>query len=364
MNTTILGGITFVLVFAGIILVHETGHFLMARLFHIEVDEFGFGFPPRLLKLFAWKGTEFTLNWIPLGGFVRLRGEDDPTVSGGMAAANPWKRIPVLVAGAIMNLVLAVVVYMVLISQSGVPDKIIVSKVLADSPAAAAGIQTNDIVTQVDGRTIHAFSELYQYSLDHAGQSISLSLQRGQETLVVSIVPRVKPPEGQGPMGVEIDNILRPASFLVDTVPLSFKYTLSDIQNLLALPGRIISGVASPQEAQLGGPRSIWNLFQQSVARDVASRQPEPSSQTTRPTNYTLLVIISLTTTVGLANLLPIPALDGGRIFMTLIELVIRRPIPVKYQTAINGTSFVILLVILGAFYIKDIINPVVFTLP
>jgi membrane-associated protease RseP (regulator of RpoE activity) len=133
---------------------------------------------------------------------------------------------------------------------------------------------------------------------------------------------------------------------------------------LLALPGQIIAGSISPQEAQLGGPRTIWNLFQQSVARDVSSRQTAPSGQSQAPTNYTLLIIISLTITVGVVNLLPIPALDGWRIFTTLVEIVIRRPIPAKYQTAINSIGFLVLLVLLGFFYIKDLISPIAISLP
>src|SRR5512147_807942 len=122
MNTTFLGGITFVLVFAGIILLHELGHFVTARWFGIEVEEFGFGFPPRIVKLFNWKGTDFTLNWIPLGGFNKLKGENDPGLADGLAAASPLRRIPVLLAGAAMNLLTAVVVYTFFFAQVGIPD--------------------------------------------------------------------------------------------------------------------------------------------------------------------------------------------------------------------------------------------------
>jgi len=101
------------------------------------------------------------------------------------------------------------------------------------------------------------------------------------------------------------------------------------------------------------------------VARDVSSRQTTSTGGTSiQPTNYTLLTIISLTVTVAVANLLPIPALDGGRIFMTLPEIILRRRIPAKYQAMINGIGFIILLTLLVFFYIKDIISPVNFTLP
>src|SRR5258706_7043404 len=102
--------VLFLVVFAGMYYAHEFVHFIVARLFKIPVEEFGFGFPPRVATLFKWQGTEFTLNALPLGGFVRPRGENDPDVPDGLAAANPWKRLGVLFAGPLMNLLTAIVV--------------------------------------------------------------------------------------------------------------------------------------------------------------------------------------------------------------------------------------------------------------
>jgi regulator of sigma E protease len=166
-------------------------------------------------------------------------------------------------------------------------------------------------------------------------------------------------------MGVSVGQPLLPARSWFDTIPAAFSAVGRDVSSLLALPGRLIAGTISPQAAQIGGPRSVWNLFQQAVARDVTSRQESSNGTTARqPTNYTLLTIISLTVTVAVANLLPLPALDGGHIFMTLPEIFLRRRIPAKYLAMINGIGFVILVTLLGFFYIKDIINPVSFVLP
>src|SRR5512139_2779013 len=100
--------IVFILGLAALIFIHELGHVIPARLLNVEVEEFGIDFPPRLTKLFEHKGTVFTLNWIPLGGFVRPKGENDPSVPGGLAAASPWVRLGVLVAGPMMNLLTGV----------------------------------------------------------------------------------------------------------------------------------------------------------------------------------------------------------------------------------------------------------------
>ena len=368
MNTSLLGGITFVVVFAGIILVHELGHFIVARLMGIEVEEFGIGFPPRAVKLFTWKGTDFTLNWIPLGGFNKIKGEDDPNIPGGMAAANPWKRIPVLLAGVTMNLLTAVLVYTILFSQVGIPDphSAVVAQVVPGSPAETAGLKVNDIVLSAGGTPITGYEQLVVITHNYLGKPMPLSISRNGQTLEITVTPRLVSPVNQGPMGIAVSQLMHPPKNWFETIPISFSAAGGDIQNLLSLPGRIIAGTISPQEAQIGGPRSIWNLFQQSVARDVSSRQPTPTGQTTPtpPTNYTLLIIISLTLTVGVVNLLPIPALDGWRIFTTLVEIVLRRPIPVKYQTAINSIGFMVLIILLSFFYIKDLIHPIIFTLP
>jgi len=367
MNTSLLGGIIFVVVFAGIILLHELGHYFVARLMGIEVEEFGIGFPPRLVKLFSWKGTDFTLNWIPLGGFNKIKGEDDPNIPGGMAAANPWKRIPVLLAGVTMNLLTAVLVYTLLFSQYGIPDthSTMIMSISTASPAEQAGLKVNDVIVSADGVKVGGnTTQLISIAHNFGGKPLPLVILRGKQELNITVTPRASFPANQGPIGIAIGNPYLKATSWFETVPVSFSAAGSDIQNLLALPGRMIAGTISTQEAQIGGPRSIWNLFQQSVARDVSSRQPTSSGKPQTPTNYTLLVIISLTITVGVVNLLPIPALDGWRIFTTLVEIILRRPIPAKYQAAINSVGFLVLLILLGFFYIKDLINPIAFTLP
>ena len=466
MNTGLLGGIVFVLVFAGIIFLHELGHFIAARLLHIEVEQFVIGFPPRLARLWRGRGsiligkerlvipvnfdlpfdpklslhrpvnvvaasirgklvlrsiafaaledgqyrpdpvmepkplpvpsplevaepnanlpqpgeicitgilnqvrpgTEFILNWIPLGGYNKIMGEDDPDAQGGMAAANPWKRIAVLLAGATMNLLTGVLVYTLFFSQIGIPDThtVVIASIASLSPAEQAGLQVGDVVQSAGGLPVTSYTQLTAITHNYLGLPLPLVILRDGTQLDITVTPRSVYPSNQGPMGVGIGQPLVPASSWFATLPAAFSATGQDISSLLALPGRLIAGTLSPQEAQVGGPRSVYNLFQQAVARDITSRQAASSGSTSaQPTNYTLLIIISLTVTVAVANLLPIPALDGGRIFMTLLEIVFRRRIPTKYQVMINGIGFIILVTLLGFFYIKDIISPVNFTLP
>lgn len=365
MNTDWLGGLTFVLVFAGMILVHEFGHFVAARLLKIDVEEFGIGIPPRMLTLFTWKGTRFSLNWIPLGGFNRLKGEDDPTIPGGMAAAKPWKRLIVLLAGVAMNLLTSVIAYSILFSQVGIPErgKVEILALETGAPAEQAGMLPGDIVLVVNDVRILEAQQLVNLTRQYLGQPMQITLDRGGEEVMISVTPRTEWPADSGPMGVQLGVPLTPVKSWFATLPYSFRSTGTDMGTLFSLPARLIAGKASPQEAQLGGPRTIWNLFQAAVASDVQSRQSDSDTQS-GPTYYTLMVIIGLSISLGTLNLLPIPALDGGRILFLLPELLFKRAIPAKFQATVNGIAFFLLLAFMIIFYIKDFIQPVAIPLP
>jgi regulator of sigma E protease len=312
-------------------------------------------------------GTEFTMNWIPLGGFNKIKGEDDPETPGGMAAANPFKRIAVLIAGASMNLLTAFVVYTFFFAQIGIPDShtVVIAAVDSASPAQTAGIKEGDVITTAAGQPVNSYNQLTAITHNYLDKPLALVILRDGITLDITVTPRSVYPATQGPMGVAIGQPLLPAKSWFETIPAAFSSTVQDVNSLLALPGRLIAGTISPAAAQIGGPRTVWNLVLQAVSRDVTSRQAVATGATSvKPTNYTLLIIISLSVTNAVVNLLPIPALDGGRIFMTLPEIILRRKIPAKYQAMINGIGFIILVSLLGFFYIKDIISPVNFTLP
>ena len=122
-----------------LIFIHELGHFIAAKLVGIEIEEFGIGFPPRIMELFEFWGTKFTLNWIPLGGFVRPKGENDPEIEGGLAAANPFARLFVLLSGPAMNLFAGVIIFAIIIARMGEPvfDQVVILEVKSGSPAEA-----------------------------------------------------------------------------------------------------------------------------------------------------------------------------------------------------------------------------------
>ena len=185
----------FIVVLTPIILVHELGHFVAARLSGIKVEEFGMGFPPRAAKLFVWKGTLFSLNWIPIGGFVRPAGEDDPNVPGGLASASKKARFFVLVAGAAANFLMALVVYWLAFAVVGQPifdeTSITVAEVVPNSPSLEAGLQADDVLREANGQPITTVEDLYAAVDNSEGNPIDFTVERAGELVSVVVTPRV-----------------------------------------------------------------------------------------------------------------------------------------------------------------------------
>lgn len=356
MNTILLTEIvTFVAALAGLILIHELGHFLAARMMKIEVEEFGLGFPPRLATLFTWKGTRFSLNWIPLGGFVRPKGENDPSIPDGLAAANPWKRLFVLVAGPFANLLVGAVLITMIINQVGVSvaDQVQIVEVVPNTPASAAGLLPGDLIVEVDGVPVKSTAVLHDAIYANLDQSIKLLYSRDGEIGAVILTPRSKPPEGQGAIGIVMGNPTRQVSVFA-AIPYGASAVFEQGRQLLAFPVRMIRGQTSPEEGRLVGLKGMFDIYQ-----EVRQSDPLPSI----PRSVTIMSFFAtISISLGVLNLLPIPALDGGRILFTLPEIILRRRIPPKYENAINLVSFALLLVLLLFVNLQDFLNPI--TLP
>ncbi len=330
----------FVLGLAALILIHEFGHFIAARLLKVEVEEFGIGFPPRMVKLFTHRGTIFSLNWIPLGGFVRPKGENDPSIEGGLAAASPWTRLGVLFAGPLMNISLGILLGILLFYSIGdkVPDKVLVQFVSPNSPAAQAGLQAGDLFVSADDQTIDSVTKLQELIDQKLGQSVKIVVKRGDQLVSLNIIPRAQPPEGEGPMGVALDNPTKPVSLMTATSR-GFYATFENIKGIVMLPVRLMSGSASPEEGRLVGYKGMYDIYQRIQS----------------PLWFFMMISISL----GIMNLLPIPALDGGRILLTLPEIVIKRRVPAKYENMIHLVGFSLLLLLLIYINLQDFINPI-----
>ena len=375
MNISILSGLIFVAVFAGVVFIHEFGHFIVARLLKVEVEEFGFGFPPRILTMFHWRGTDFTLNWLPLGGFVRPKGENDPNVPGGLAAASPWTRLAVLFAGPTMNLLLGVAVFSFLFFQMGVPDytRVQIQDVLANSPGQQAGIQVNDIVLTANGTAINDPTQLHDIIYANLDKPVLLTLHRGGQTVSVTVTPLSSRPQSEGAIGISMGPLMVQSGSVIESLQFGSLAVYEQTRALILLPAQMIRGQVSSQDSRFIGLKGIYDLFGQAVSRDVQSREPTTSSPSSfpaaptspqTPTYFTLQLIGILTISLGVLNLFPFPALDGGRIIFVLPELVIRRRVPASWENRINAVGMVILLAFMVYVNVMDFVNPAVVNLP
>jgi regulator of sigma E protease len=356
MSTTLILEIAqFVGAIAALIIIHEFGHFIASRLVGIEVEEFGLGFPPRMATLFELGGTKYTLNWLPLGGFVRPKGENDPSVEGGLAAARPWKRLVVLFSGPLANLLVGVLLYAMIITRVGVSinDQVQILEVAPNSPAAQAGLMAGDMILAVNDTPVNGMEDLQTSINDNLGQATQLTYQRNEETATVTMVPRADPPPGEGAIGIIMSNPTRQVS-LISAIPLGVEATFNQISALATFPLQMIKGNVTPEEGRLVGFKGMFDIYQ-------AVREPTPQSPIPAGVNV-LAFFATITISLGVLNLMPIPALDGGRILFVLPEIFLGRRIPPQYENVINLVSFTLLILLLLYINLYDFINPIELT--
>ncbi|MBI5841364.1 MAG: site-2 protease family protein [Chloroflexi bacterium] len=354
--------LVFLLALSGMIFLHELGHFIAARWAKVEVEEFGFGLPSyKLATLFKWQGTEFTIHALPLGGFVRPKGENDPNVPGGLAAASPWRRLVVLFAGPLMNLLTAIIVFTALIGLEGVAvsGPIGVAGISPNSPAEQAGIQSGDRILALDGEEITDVGQAIGIIQANLDQPIEVEVERGTEKLLITATPLSSRTKQQGALGISLTPATRPATFK-EMVGGGFTITALQAGSIAYLPIALVQGVIAPEEARVVGFKGIYDLFGVAVQEDVQTRQEAATPGTSeRPSNWTLQLIGILSVSLGVMNLMPIPALDGGRILFTLPEILFRKRIPTEWENMVNGMAMLLLIVFMLFVNAMDFINPV-----
>jgi regulator of sigma E protease len=327
----VLDILLFIAVLGFLILAHEFGHFLAARLRGVKVEEFGIGFPPRMLTLFERNGTKYTLNWIPLGGFVRPAGEDDPEEPDGLAASSKRTRTAVLLAGPLMNVLIAFLAFF--------------------TPGHTAGIVAGDLVLSINDVSIDSFDRMVEVVSASKGDPTSIDLLRDGEIITVNLVPREEYPDGQGPIGVTLGFPVRSVGW-IEASGMSVDSMFFQVNALMRLPGRLISGEATQEEARVSGLKGIHDMLSWASAIDRSSQRPF----------VTLNIIGVISLGLAIANLLPIPALDGGRLTFVALEAILGRRISPQLQGYAHAIGFVLLLALMVYINIQDFINPI--TLP
>ncbi|MEI8224105.1 MAG: M50 family metallopeptidase [bacterium] len=351
-------------VLALIVLVHELGHFLVAKWCGIRVDEFGLGFPPRAVKLFSYQGTDYTLNWIPFGGFVKIYGEDsldknDPDFKRSLIAKKWWQQIAVLAAGVTMNVILAWVIFSgmlmagapTLASQTDHPEllkdvQLTVLDVAPNSPAATAGIATGDVVTKIASNKsilvnpdVAAFTTFIQSGTEQ--DAITVSVTRGDTVKDIVLTPKTGIVADHVAIGVAVDQVgYQPGLSFFTSLSQGFTTTVRVVESTGQAFVRLISGNVNLNT--ISGPVGLTKIIGEAEQVGFTSL---------------LMVIAIISVNLAIINILPFPALDGGRIVFVIIEAIIRRPLPKKFVEWVNGAGFVLLLLLMLVITVKDVIK-------
>ena len=365
----------FVLAFGIMVFLHELGHFLVAKACKVEVEEFGIGLPPRLVKLFTLGGTEFTLNWLPFGAFVKPKNEfGDDQGDGGFKAAKPWQQLLIYLAGPFMNLFTAFVLYAIIILNVGSPDlsKVIIDKVESGSPAEIAGILPGDIITEVAGEEVTAFSVVTENVDANLDQAMPVQILRNNETIDLEVTPLKNPPEGRGAMGIVITYPMSDYPFF-QGVGVAVTTTGTMVGQYLTGIGQLISGQVDMGLESIVGPVGMYSYYEEAVVMDEeaaleqATRDQEKEAQTgSSQTEKTasdvsgsglnrLTFFAAISIALGITNLFPIPALDGGRILFLLPELLFKKKLPEKFEYYFNAVGMAFLLILMAFIMFKDI---------
>lgn len=311
--------------------------------------------------------TEYSINWIPFGGYVRMVGEEDPSAPGSFAGKSKRVRFAVLVAGSMMNLITAVV-FFTLTAMSGVPEpvtginaageeapraKTVITEVVPNTPAEQAGLQAGDVVLGTDGVEFTHVGDLIYYVDQNKGEEITLRLERDSEIVTTSLVPRVNPPENQGAMGVGIqyDDVTTEIAYypLQEALVTGVSQTGQYVGLTFYLPVAILRNIIPAEAARPTGPVGIYQQTASAVDAAVTLNWWFPV--------FFITAIVS--TALAVTNLLPLPALDGGRIFFIIIEAIRGKRVAPEKEGAIHFIGLALLLTLMLVVSYYDVSDPI-----
>ena len=369
--------IIFLIVIVVLVVAHELGHFFTAKLFGIRVDEFGLGYPPRAGKLFLWRGTQFTANWLPFGGFVKIFGEDEGSSDQetSFAYQRKWKRVLVIVAGILSNIILAMVLYSIsfgigfLAAPGDFPGSVatgapyvMITSVLKNSPAGApeAGLRVGDQIrslsVQKESVEIKKQEDIISFVKNHQTDLITISYFRPKSGLLSSAVATPAPnanindyqKSGPRTLGIsiaEVENVRLPFFSAITT---GIKYTFIQFKFIILSLGVLFAGIfksGSSILSDVAGPVGIAQFAGQAYSLGAGSLL-----------SFMALISVNL----AVINLLPFPALDGGRLIIEFFTSRGRSKIPARVIGAINQIGFIILIVFMLYITYRDILKLVV----
>ncbi len=343
----LIQAIAIVFVLGIIVLIHEWGHFMAARSIGIAVQEFAIGVGPALWKK-QGKNTLFSLRCLPVGGYCLfdsdLEGVDHRGRPLSILGRKAPAKIYVSLAGPVMNFVLASLLFMLLFSFIGltVGYEAVIGEVQADSPAQAAGIMAGDRILSIDGQSLISWQDLSRILSEKAGQeNLEFVMQRGDQEVITQVTPRYHEDEGRILIGVVVDA----SKTIVEKVNpfqavfLGLKQTFVMIAAMVGAIIQMITGQISVSE-NLSGPVALVQIIGETASSGFVN---------------TLFLTAFLSVNLGIMNLLPVPALDGGKIVVYIIELVRRKPMKLEVEGWLNMVGFALLISLMLLLTFKDI---------
>lgn len=403
-----------------VVFVHELGHLVVAKRSKVVVEEFGFGYPPRLFSFWYSEGaillggkriviprkfklpkglqarslvifetetdkkgrevltyveeispedplavsasyvdlldpgTVYSLNAIPFGGFARMLGEEDPTFPGSLASKSKTTRILVLSAGSAMNFLTAILFFALALRLGAPavadPQHAVINAVAPGSPAEAAGLQPHDVIMWADGQEILEITDLQEHVQAHLGEPVLLTVERGDETLEITTVPRVSPPEGEGPIGIGLTPRMTVKNYpWHEALWLALKQTVGYIGLIITLPAQVLKGLVPAEMARPVGPVGVGRLVGDAVQYSLSSGWWFPVMQ----------MMGTLSVALAVTNLLPLPALDGGRILFIIVEAIRGRRVDPSKEAIVHLIGMALLVALMLVITWQDVVNPV-----
>lgn len=342
-----------------LIVVHELGHFFAAKLFKVKVEEFGIGYPPRAFLIIALKGTEYTLNWLPFGGFVRLFGEHgEERTRGSFTAAPKYAQAVILIAGVTMNAfaawflfasALSVGVPRVITDRSQIEHaQLLVNAVVPGSPADVAGIRVGDEVTQVRddvGSTELTPAQVVTYVGDHGGKPIEITYRREESIAAVTVIPAhavVEQSADRPAIGLGLVLVTSDALSFVEALKISGGYTLNALNETVQGLWKLVRDAAGgdPNLKDIVGPVGLFDFVGNASRHGVGQ---------------VLLLAGFISINLAVINLVPIPALDGGRLFLLGIETIMRRPPNHLFVQTLNFAGILLIIFLMITVTYNDI---------
>ena len=338
--------VSFLAVIIVIVLFHEIGHFVTAKSFGVGVDEFGIGFPPRLVS-FKRGETRYSFNALPLGGFVKLAGEEDPRVAKSLAGKSIGVRMLVLSAGSLMNFLLPLLLFTVafMIPNNVVSGHVVVSAVAPGSPAELAKLEPEDTILSVNGKPVRNLVDLQRYFHLKLGEPVTVQVKKTTGGIEeVQVTPRWRPTEGQGAVGVQVrmeSVVVERRSYPIwQAVPMGINEC---IETYVLFKNEIISIIIGSTSTVVAGPVGIAQMTGQ-VARAGFSPLLEFAG--------------FLSINLAIINLLPLPALDGGRIAFVVLEGIRRgKRISPKTEGLVHMLGFALLITLALLVTYQDILR-------